>query len=134
MKITAQKAAKMIKKINVSSGFSQFNETWTPYIAGDVNHTQIKLAKFEGEFTWHSHDTEDEMFFVITGRLRMKIRNQEDLILNSGEFVVVPHGIEHKPIAEIPCEVILLEPNSTLNTGNATDSRTVRDLKKIKPV
>lgn len=121
----------MITKNSLTTGFASFQETWSPRVAGDINDMQVKLAKLEGSFVWHSHDEEDELFLVVSGRLRMEFRDQEAQVLEPGEFIIVPHGTEHRPVAEEPCEVVLLEPKSTLNTGNVVDERTVRRLKRL---
>lgn len=121
----------MIAKKSLADGFAAFQETWSPRIAGDINDMQIKLVKLQGEFIWHSHDEEDELFLVISGRLRMEFRSQEAQLVRPGEFIIVPHGVEHRPVAEEPSEVVLLEPNTTLNTGNVDDERTVRHLERI---
>ena len=118
-------------KKNLTRSFGLFNETWSPKVAGRVNDMQIKLAKFSGEFVWHFHSNEDELFFVHRGRLMMKFRDRDEII-EEGEFIVVPHGVEHCPVAlGGTCEVVLLEPGTTLNTGNATDGRTVSELGNI---
>ena len=121
----------MIAKKSLADGFAAFQETWSPRVAGDVNDMQVKLAKLEGEFVWHSHHEEDELFLVVSGRLRMEFRDQKAQVLEPGEFIIVPHGTEHRPVAEEPCEVVLLEPRSTLNTGNVVNERTVRRLKRL---
>lgn len=121
----------MITKKSLADGFAAFEEPWSPRVAGDVNDMQVKLAKLEGAFVWHSHDEEDELFLVVSGRLRMEFRGQEAQVLVPGEFIIVPHGTEHRPVAEEPCEVLLLEPKSTLNTGNVVNERTVRRLKRL---
>ena len=121
----------MITKQNLADHFASFRESWSPRVAGDINDMQIKLAKLEGAFVWHSHEEEDELFLVVSGRLRMEFRDQEAEVLEPGEFIIVPHGTEHRPVAEEPCEVVLLEPKSTLNTGNVVNERTVRRLKRI---
>ena len=100
-------------------------------VAGEINNMQIKLVKLDGEFIWHSHDEEDELFLVISGRLRMELRGQEAQIVGPGEFIIVPHGVEHRPVAEEPCKVVLLEPATTLNTGNVDNERTVRHPESI---
>jgi mannose-6-phosphate isomerase-like protein (cupin superfamily) len=122
-----------LKKVNLSEAFATFQETWSPRIAGEINDFQIKLAKFEGAFHWHHHEHEDELFLVIEGSLRMKLREGDggDVVLGPGEYIIVPHGVEHCPIAEPICEVVLLERNSTLNTGNVENDRTVRELSHI---
>ncbi|WP_413737153.1 cupin domain-containing protein [Sodalis sp. RH21] len=122
-----------LNKVNLTAAFATFTETWSPRVGGDINEFQIKLAKFEGEFNWHHHDNEDELFFVIRGRLRMQLRaeNGGDVVLEPGEYIIVPHGVEHCPKAEPTCEVVLLERNSTVNTGNVENERTIRDLNRI---
>ena len=121
----------MITKKSLADGFATFQEPWSPRVAGDINDMQIKLVKCRDAFVWHSHDREDELFLVISGRLRMEFRAQEAQLVRPGEFIIVPHGVEHRPVAEEPCEVVLLEPNTTLNTGNVDNERTVRDLERI---
>ena len=121
----------MIVKKNLAEGFAVIREPWSPRVAGDINNMQIKLVKLEGEFIWHRHDEEDELFLVVSGRLRMEFRDQPPQFVQPGEFIIVPHGVEHRPVAEEPCEVVLLEPNTTLNTGNVDNERTVRDLGRI---
>lgn len=121
----------MINKINIKEAFSLFQETWTPMIGGEINHSHLKLAKFEGEFIWHSHEHEDELFLVINGRLRIEFRNQPSIRLEAGEYLIVPQGVEHKPVAELPTNVILIEPKSTVNTGDKISEKTILDLKRI---
>ena len=121
----------MIEKKILSDAFDKIDKPWIPFVAADINDMQVKLAKFEGAFEWHSHDVEDEMFLVIKGRLRMELRGQDPVIVEPGEFIVVPHGVEHRPVAEEPSEVLLLEPNTTLNTGQQESERTVRNLRRI---
>nr|WP_297578976.1 cupin domain-containing protein [Roseibium sp.] len=111
--------------------FAAFTDTWNPRIVGQVNNMHVKLAKFDGAFTWHYHESEDELFFVHKGRLMIKFRDRDEVI-NEGEFIVVPHGVEHCPVAlDGVCEVMLFEPTSTLNTGTAVDERTVSDLEHV---
>ncbi|HRK18606.1 MAG TPA: cupin domain-containing protein [Hyphomicrobiaceae bacterium] len=118
-------------KKSLDSAFSTFTETWSPRVAGQVNGMQIKLAKFEGAFAWHFHEREDELFLVHKGRLLIRFRDREEVI-ESGEFIVVPHGVEHCPIALTDiCEVVLLEPATTINTGTATDDRRVEELATV---
>lgn len=112
----------------LDAAFGSFSETWSPRVAGQVNEMQIKLAKFAGPFAWHFHEREDELFLVHKGRLLMRFRDREEVI-EAGEFIVVPHGVEHCPVALTEtCEVVLLEPASTLNTGTAKDDRRVEKL------
>lgn len=121
----------MITKKSLADSFAALQKPWSPRVAGDINDMQIKLVKCEGTFVWHSHDQEDELFLVISGRLRMEFRDQEAQLVRPGEFIIVPHGVEHRPVAEEACEVVLLEPNTTLNTGKVDDARTVRHLERI---
>jgi len=121
----------LIRKLNLGEAFAGFDETWSPRIAADVNEMQVKLAKLEGEFVWHRHEAEDELFLVVRGRLRIELREQADVVLGPGELVVVPRGVEHRPVAEQPCEVLLFEPGSTLNTGNVENARTVRQPRRV---
>jgi len=106
----------MIKKVNLTEALSSFSEHWTPKIAGELNRQYVKLAKLKGEFVWHKHDHEDELFLVIKGQLVIELRD-ESITLSKGEMVIIPKGIEHKPIAENEVEVLLFEPISTVNTG-----------------
>ncbi len=119
-----------MEKININEKLGTFSEYWSPKIVGDINESYVKLAKLKGEFVWHMHENEDEMFMVIKGRLLIKLRS-EDIILNEGEFFIIPKGIEHMPIAENEVHVMLLEPKTTLNTGNVKNERTVEILEKI---
>jgi len=104
-------------KVNIAEKFTQFSEHWSPKIVGEVNNFHVKLAKLKGEFVWHHHEEEDEMFLVIKGRLLMKFRDR-DVTIDEGEFIIVPHGVEHLPVAGEEVELILFEPAGTLNTGN----------------
>jgi mannose-6-phosphate isomerase-like protein (cupin superfamily) len=118
-------------KVNLKEAFSRFSEPWSPRIAGDINTFQIKLVKLQGAFHWHRHEHEDELFLVVAGRLRMSFR-ERTVDLDPGEFIIVPHGVEHLPEALTEeCCVVLLEPSSTLNTGDVENERTVRDLARI---
>lgn len=110
--------------VNLAAGFSQFSDHWHPRIAGELNGQHVKLAKLKGEFVWHSHADEDEMFLVVRGRLVMRFRDRDEFV-NAGEFIIVPRGVEHLPIAEEEVEVMLFEPASTVNTGDAGGERTV---------
>lgn len=112
-------------KKGLDAAFGSFSETWSPRVAGEVNDMQIKLAKFEGNSTWHFHEREDELFLVHRGRLLMRFRDREEVV-EKGEFIVVPHGVEHCPVTLTKtCEVILLQPTTTVNTGSAEDTRKV---------
>ena len=110
--------------INLAKKFSLFQEYWSPRIAGELNDAYIKLAKLKGEFIWHVHENEDELFLVIQGKLQIKLRDR-DLWLQPGEFTVIPKGVEHCPVAAEEVQVLLIEPKSTLNTGNIQNERTV---------
>jgi len=120
----------MTTEVNLSSKFSQIHEHWKPHIAGELNGQLIKLVKFQGEFVWHHHDQEDEMFFVVKGQFRMEFQDKT-VHIGEGEFIIVPRGVEHKPVADEECWVMLFEPASTLNTGNVVNERTVRELKRV---
>jgi mannose-6-phosphate isomerase-like protein (cupin superfamily) len=120
----------MIEKVNLSDKYSRFPEYWSPKIAGELNDSYIKLVKVKGEFVWHHHENEDELFLVIKGRLVIKLRDH-DVSLEEGEFVIIPRGVEHCPVAEEEAQVLLLEPKTTLNTGNVSNERTVAGLERI---
>lgn len=119
-----------MEKVNLAHKFSLFQDHWSPKIAGEINDSYLKLVKFKGEFVWHRHEAEDELFLVVKGRFLVKLRDR-DIWLEEGEFVIVPRGVEHKPIAEEEALVLLLEPKSTLNTGNVRDEKTIADLERI---
>jgi mannose-6-phosphate isomerase-like protein (cupin superfamily) len=120
----------MIEKINLTQKFDLFTEYWSPRVAGELNDSYVKLAKLKGEFVWHQHDNEDELFLVVKGHLTIKLRDR-DVEIDPGEFVIIPRGVEHLPVATEEVHVLLLEPRSTLNTGNVQSDRTVTDLKAI---
>ena len=115
-----------MEKVNLTQKFSLFQEQWSPKIVGELNDSYVKLAKLKGEFVWHHHENEDELFLVVKGKLLIKFRDR-DVWLEEGEFLVIPKGIEHLPVAEEEVHVMLLEPKSTLNTGNVENERTVGD-------
>ncbi|CAI7727246.1 cupin domain-containing protein [Bacillus sp. FSL W7-1034] len=114
----------MISKVNIEEKFSQINDYWNPRIGGELNDSYMKMVKMKGEFIWHHHDDEDEMFFVWKGNLVIRFRDRE-ITLNEGEFLVIPKGVEHQPIAEEEVHLLLIEPKTTLNTGNVLNERTV---------
>ena len=120
----------MIEKVNFSDKFSRFSDYWSPKIAGEINDSYIKLVKVKGEFVWHHHENEDELFLVVKGKLTIKLRDQ-DIALDEGEFVIIPRGVEHCPVAQEEAHVLLLEPKTTLNTGNVSNERTVADPGRI---
>lgn len=121
-------------KVNLAQKFSLFSEQYSPKIVGELNDSYVKLVKFQGDFTWHHHDGEDEMFLVIKGEMRMKVREdgaEHEIVVRPGEFIIVPRGVEHFPSAAEETQVMLLEPKSTLNTGNVQNERTVAELQRI---
>ena len=111
-------------KVNLLEKFSLFTDRFSPKVVGDLNDHQVKLVKLQGEFVWHHHENEDELFIVVRGRMRMGLRTG-DIELSEGEFFIVPKGTEHKPSAEEECWIVLVEPGTTLNTGNVAGDRTV---------
>ena len=111
-------------KVNLAEKLSRFNEHWNHKIVGELNGQHVKLVKFQGEFVWHHHDLEDELFLVLKGRFRMEFRDRS-VLLDEGEFLIVPRGVEHRPVAEEEVHILLFEPIGTLNTGEAASERTV---------
>jgi mannose-6-phosphate isomerase-like protein (cupin superfamily) len=120
----------MLDKINLAEKFARITEYWKPYIAGELNGQLVKLDKLKGEFVWHHHQNEDEMFLVVKGRFRIEFRDKT-VWLEEGEFIVVPRGVEHKPVADEEAWIVLFEPASTLNTGNVDNQFTLRRLEKV---
>jgi mannose-6-phosphate isomerase-like protein (cupin superfamily) len=119
-----------LQKVNLTGAFNRFHEHWSPKIAGAVNDCHIKLAKLQGEFVWHHHDEEDELFLVVKGSLLMQLRDG-DIRLDEGEFLIVPRGVEHRPVADDETWILLVEPAGTLNTGNVHDERTVAEPERL---
>jgi mannose-6-phosphate isomerase-like protein (cupin superfamily) len=119
-----------METINLENKFRLIADYWNPRILGELNDSYIKAVKVKGEFVWHHHDNEDELFLVTKGALRMKFRDHESVI-REGEFIIVPRGVEHCPVADEEVHLILMEPKSTLNTGNITNERTVAQLERI---
>jgi mannose-6-phosphate isomerase-like protein (cupin superfamily) len=117
-------------KVNLKEKLALFSEHWSPRIVGELNGQHVKLAKLEGEFVWHHHEREDELFFVVKGSLTMRLR-EGDIVLNEGEFLIVPRGVEHQPVAEEEVHILLFEPASTLNTGNVRNELTVEHLDRV---
>ena len=117
-------------KVNLAEKLGLIREHWTPKVVAELNGQEVKLVKLQGEFVWHHHEREDELFLVLKGRLRMELRDGT-LVLGPGEMVVVPRGVEHRPCADEEVELLLFEPASTLNTGNVVDERTVFDPERI---
>jgi mannose-6-phosphate isomerase-like protein (cupin superfamily) len=120
----------MIEKVNLADKLASFADHWAPRVIGDVNDCAIKLVKLRGEFVWHHHEGEDELFLVVKGRFRMEFRDRA-VTLEEGEMVVVPRGVEHRPVADEEAHVLLVEPRTTINTGNVTESRTIRSPQRI---
>ncbi|MFN3839085.1 MAG: cupin domain-containing protein [Cyclobacteriaceae bacterium] len=119
-----------MEKVNISEKFTRISDYWNPRIIGELNGQQIKAARLKGEFIWHYHEHEDELFLVTKGKLKMEFRDKT-IEIGEGEFIIVPRGVEHKPVAEEEVELLLFEPASTLNTGNVENDKTKRELKKI---
>jgi mannose-6-phosphate isomerase-like protein (cupin superfamily) len=118
----------MIETVNLKQKFGLFSEHWSPKVVGELNNFAVKVVKVQGEFVWHHHDVEDELFLVVQGRLKIEVQEdgqQRDVWIEEGEFAVIPHGVEHRPVAEIETHVLLLEPKTVLNTGNVENERTV---------
>ena len=121
-------------KVNLAQKLSLFTDHYSPKIVGEVNDFYVKLVKLQGDFLWHHHDHEDELFFVVKGALRMRVREngtEREYLLNPGEFIIVPSGVDHLPSAEKETHIMLLEPKTTMNTGSAANERTVTDLQRI---
>ena len=119
-----------METVNLAQKFSLFQEHWSPKIVGELNDSYVKIVKLQGEFVWHHHETEDELFLVIKGTLLIKLRDR-DIWLHEGEFAIIPKGVEHLPIADEEAQVLLLEPKSTLNTGDVQDEFTVADPERL---
>ncbi|NPV70101.1 MAG: cupin domain-containing protein [Firmicutes bacterium] len=119
-----------MEKVNMAQKFGLFADYWKPRIAGELNDSYVKLAKLKGEFIWHHHDNEDELFFVVKGELVIRLKDGE-FNLQEGEFLIVPKGVEHLPVADDEVWVMLIEPKSTLNTGNVKNERTVEHVDRV---
>ena len=121
----------MVGKVNLADAFATFHDHWNPRVAGDINNFQVKLVKLVGKFDWHQHEIEDELFLVVAGRMKMGLRTG-DVTVEPGEFIIVPHGTDHCPEAlDGECHVLLLEPGSTLNTGNVETEKTRKTLERL---
>lgn len=120
----------MLEKVNLSDKFRLFEERWSPKIAGEVNDSYVKLVKLQGDFVWHKHDEEDEMFLVVKGSIVIRLRDG-DVPLGEGEFVVIPRGVEHMPVAEEEAHVLLFEPRTVVNTGDVRNERTREVLGRV---
>lgn len=124
----------MVTKVSLTDKLALFTEQYSPKIIGEVNDLHVKVVKLHGEFIWHHHDEEDELFFVVKGELRMRVREggtEQEFTIRPGEFIIIPHGVEHLPSAEEETHIMLLEPKTTLNTGNLVNERTVETLDRI---
>jgi len=120
----------MVEKVRVADKFKQFDDYWSPKIIGELNDFHVKAVKFKGEFVWHEHESEDELFYVFKGNFRILLRDGE-IALGPGEFAVIPRNVEHKPVAEEEVEVLLLEPKTTVNTGSADSDRRLDVLDRL---
>ena len=123
-----------MEKVNLAQKLSLFTEHYSPKIVGELNDSYVKLVKLQGEFVWHHHDEEDELFFVVKGALRMRVREnggEREFLIQPGEFIIIPRSVEHLPSADEETHIMLLEPKTTLNTGNVESERTVRELGRI---
>ena len=120
----------MIDKVSLAAKLASFDEPWQPKIVAELNDSYVKVVKFQGEFVWHHHDDEDELFLVVAGRMRMEFRDGV-VVVEPGELIVVPRGVEHRPVAVGDCQVVLIEPKTTLNTGNVRSERTVDEPERI---
>ena len=119
-----------MEKVNISEKLKNFNDHWNPRIIGELNGQHVKAVKLKGEFVWHHHDNEDELFLVIKGQLKMEFR-EKTVLINEGEFLIVPRKVEHRPVADEEVHILLFEPAGTLNTGNVENERTRKELEKI---
>jgi len=119
-----------MEKVNIAQKFTHIRDYWKPHIAAELNGQLVKLDKLKGEFVWHHHENEDEMFLVVKGRFRIEFRDRH-VRLEEGEFIVVPRGVEHRPVADEEAWILLFEPASTLNTGNVINDRTLRELERV---
>ena len=124
----------MIKKTTISAELSKVTEHWTPRIIGQVNDQYVKVAKLLGEFVWHAHENEDELFWVISGRLRIQLEGRDEVVLNPGEFFVVPRGVRHNPVADEEVEIVRIETVTTAHTGDVVVERTVPIERQLPPV
>src|SRR5260370_32799846 len=125
-----------MEKINLQHKFACFSEYWSPKMVGELNTFAVKIVKAQGEFVWHHHDMEDELFLVVKGRLLMQVRetpeSQRDIWVEEGELIIIPHGVEHRPVAEEKKHLMLLQPTTTVNTGNASNERTVLHVQRSR--
>jgi mannose-6-phosphate isomerase-like protein (cupin superfamily) len=120
-----------MEKVSLADAFASFEEHWSPRLAGELNGQAVKLAKVKGEFVWHQHEDADELFLVTSGEIRIELRDEPDIELQEGEFVIVPSGVEHRPVADREAEILLFEPSETRNTGNVDSDETQTEVKRI---
>lgn len=121
-----------MEKVTLEDAFESFSEHWDPRIAGRLNGQEVKLATVEGEFVWHQHEDADELFLVVSGELRIELREESDIVLEDGDFVIVPRGVEHRPVAPVESDILLFEPRDTRNTGDRETDRTRDEAKWIQ--
>ena len=124
----------MLDKVNLAQKYSLFSDHYSPKIVGELNDFYVKLVKFQGPFVWHHHEAEDELFLVVKGTMKMGVREngvERTITVGPGEFIIMPRGVEHCPSADEETQIMLLEPKTTLNTGNVEGERTVRELQRI---
>jgi len=119
-----------VDRVNLAGKLARVDRHWTPAIVADLNDHQVKVVKIQGAFEWHHHEREDELFLVVKGRFCMEFRDRS-VWLETGDLIVVPKGVEHRPVAEAECEIVLIEPATTLNTGNVRSERTVDTLQRL---
>jgi mannose-6-phosphate isomerase-like protein (cupin superfamily) len=119
-----------VDKVNVAQKLGLFTDHWSPKVVGQINNVAVKLVKFQGEFVWHHHELEDEMFYVVSGGFEMEFRDRT-VHLETGEFIIVPKGVEHRPVAANEVCIMLIEPDSVVNTGNVVNERTVANLQTL---
>ena len=126
----AEAAPPTVDKVNLAQKLALFSEHWSPKVVGELNGQQVKLVKLQGPFVWHHHEAEDELFLVLHGHLRMELR-ERTVDVTPGEFIIIPRGVEHRPVAEEEVHVLLFEPATTLNTGNVREERTAEQLQRL---
>ena len=119
-----------MEAVNLSKKFDLINKHWSPRLLGELNNQAVKIAKLKGEFIWHHHENEDEMFFVIKGSMTIKLKDK-DIVLNKNEFFIIPKGVEHKPVAQNEVLVMMFEPMTTINTGNIESNITIKDIERV---
>jgi mannose-6-phosphate isomerase-like protein (cupin superfamily) len=119
-----------MEKVKLADKLAMFSDHFSPKVVGELNGQHVKLVKFKGEFVWHHHEQEDELFYVVKGSFDMQLR-EKTITINAGEFLIVPHGVEHRPVAKEEVEILLFEPATTLNTGNVENELTVKNLESI---